>query len=228
MGAVSRSLVFNFCADPAELSKRWKKAQREDLWKRGHGPYQGSIGELDLSIAARHFDTLSQAQAYAQSELDMLDKRRAIAVRFGAKARIFPATERDRQLVAAHKALSEENVLFEREILLRFVRSKSASKRCGHCESVISKKSRERLAREPYRATLDKLSSYLDRREYIASQTNCPACGNNLLITETDQKRKKSLEARLQAASQKLEAAEAAFKAKAEDYGYYVVGWAPE
>lgn len=224
MGAEYRTKVFEFCPSEAELRRRWSVAQREDQYERGHGAYQGSIGDTDLYVSRTTFKTFEDVQKFAQDQ--DIEKRSATAWRYGEGAPVFPATAKDRELEALVKKLSDELELFERSILLRFVQSKSASKRCTHCDSVISKKSREPLTRQDFRRTLSTLD-FIGQREYIAEQTNCPACGHNLLLTETDLKRRESLKTRHAEASKRLDKAKEDFKAKAKPYGYYVLACVP-
>lgn len=227
MGAISRTFTFNFCASREELLKRWDRQQGEDVWDKGHGAYQGTIAHARLSISPRRFETLQAASNHADGELDHMSKGTAVAFYYGDGVPVFPATAKDRELVATVDKLTAELDNFELDILRRFVQSKSASKRCTHCDSVISKKSRERLVHGTYLARVNQLRDLRDALEEKRERTSCPACWNNLLTTDTDLKRRKSLEERLALVTDKLEAARKAFYAKSKPYGYYVAGMVP-
>jgi hypothetical protein len=226
VGASYRTKIFEFCPNEAELFRRWKAEQADDMYERGHGAYEGTIGHTDLRVSNRTFATLAEVRAFAENQ--HVDKRDAIAWRYGAGAPVFPATAKDRDLAALCQKLADEVELFEHSILKRFVLSKSASKRCTHCDSVISKKSREPLARQDFKRQLAQLSNPFERRDYIAEQTNCPACHHNLLLTDTDTKRRTALVTRSSEQARKLEQAKTEFLAKAKPYGYYVLACVPE
>lgn len=229
MGAETRYLTFDNCASEAELQKRWREAVEEDTYDRGHGSYNGSIRHVDSPYVHRvSYATREEAQKAASAM--HVDKGSAVAFRYGDAAKCaFPQTERDKQQSKKLDELEKELFLFNNSILKRFVTSKSASKRCGHCDSVISKKSRERLAREDYakqHAALARVGHF-DARDYEAEQVNCPACNHNLLLTDTDIKRRQSLEARVKELRGKVEEARKDHLSKVKPFGYIVQAVAP-
>jgi DNA-directed RNA polymerase subunit RPC12/RpoP len=227
MGTDIREVTFSRCSSEQELFKRWRAAQQDSSYEVGHDSYSGSLANAHLSVS-RHetFATLDAAFKFANLESNGPDKREAIAYRYGDPSKVFPCTAKDRAVEEACTKLKQELDLFERSILLRFLASKSSSKKCSHCDSVISKKSRERLKHANYAQQLQQLQGF-ERKDLIAEQTQCPACGHNLLMTDTDIKRRESLAKRVAEVTAKRHAAYQAFTAKSADYGYVVIAAVP-
>ena len=223
MGTETRTFTFAKVKTESELRNQFKIQKSEDSYERGNGAYEGSLASInDLSIHRQSFATLEAARKFADNEF--VEKRCAVALRYGDATKAFPYTEKDKALEAMVKKLDAELLTFENDILKRFVESKSASKKCTHCESVISKKSRERMAKEDFQRELNRIEGYFEKKDYIKERTSCPACGGNLLITDTDAKRKTSLETRQKEAAAKLRSAKESFDAKnKQEFGYLVI-----
>jgi predicted RNA-binding Zn-ribbon protein involved in translation (DUF1610 family) len=229
VGAESRHLTFQHCPSEKELFKRWAQAVAEDVYQRGHQAYNGGISHTELSVGRPAFKTRDEAFAHADSDAvyDATQKRMAVAFRYGDPSKVFPLSAADKALVLKRETLQKESDEFERNVLKRFVASESASKKCSHCDSVISKKSRVRVASDNYARNCASLTGF-ELRDYIREQTACPACGNNLLMTDTDVKKQAALKTRLADLVQKVGKAETAFRAKQADYGYVVLAVAPQ
>lgn len=221
MGAEIRFLTFNDCSTRDKLFKAWRERVEEDQFNRGHGTYNGSIAHCDLTIHRNRFDTLEQAEKFAY-QLDV-DKRQAVAIGYGNPDKAFPQKASDKKLAADHAAVKKAVDNFEFEILQRFVAGKSSSKKCTHCDSVISKRSRQPLAKQPPSRDQD----HFAYRDAIRDLTGCPACGHNLLVTDTDKKRRESLDKRFRDLTTKLDQAKKDFAAKNPPCGYFVAAACP-
>lgn len=224
MGTETRTLDVENVGNWAELGKAWKELCRQDTYNRGHDTFNGSISHCDLELAQKKFPTHAAAANYLDSV--NVEKRTALAVQYGSPVGAFPATQKEKELEKRLTDLQAELLLFEHEVLKRFVASKSASKKCTHCGSVISKKSRERMAAENFKETYDRMDSGFDRRDYVRERTSCPACNHNLLMTDTDVKRKNSLIERVRKAEDQKRELLKTRKASAP-YGYLVCAACP-
>ena len=202
--------------------KHWKQAVEYDTYQRGHDTYNGSIRHVD-SPTIHPVRYKSEKEAQAARDAYNVDKREARAFAYGDPAKSFPMTAADKKMVATLATLEKELEGFEFEVLTRFVKGKSASRKCGNCDSVISKKSRIPWAQRPPVKT----SSVLDYREAIRELTACPCCGHELLQTETDKKRKMSLKTRVDDLAEKTAKARAAHYAKHTPCGYLVIAGCP-
>lgn len=221
MGTETRYLIFKDCTTRDSLIKAWRERVKEDQFDKGHGLYQGSIAHCDLSFHRNRFDTFERAEKLGHS-IDV-DKRQAVAIGYGQPEKAFPQKASDKKLVNDHATVEKGLENFDFEILQRFVAGKSSSKKCTHCDSVISKRSRQPLARRP--PTKDQ--EYFAYRDAIKELTSCPACGHNLLVTDTDKKRRESLEKRFKDLTAKLAQAKKDFAAKNPPCGYFVVAACP-
>lgn len=222
MGCQIRHLSFSPCSTPAELRKLWKETVEEDTYNKGHDTYNGSIRHVDdLDVHPVRFKTAKEASVAREGY--NVEKREARAFAYGDPAKAFPMTAADKKMVTTLTALEKELEGFEFDVLTRFVKGKSASRKCGHCDSVISKKSRMPFALRPPVKT----SSVLDYRDAIRELTACPCCGHELLQTETDKKRKTSLKTRVGDLAAKVTKAKAAHYAKHEPCGYLVIAGCP-
>lgn len=219
MGAETRILQVADCATPALLQQRWRQLQDNDNYKRGHGAYQGSLGAVhDLDIASVRYPSLQAATAAAQAKY--VDKRCAIAFGYGEPTKAFPVTSKDRQLVAQAEKLRKELGTFEYEVLKRFLQGKSKTKTCSGCGSAISQKSRK-----PLLVTAPDMTQHptnYQAREQAYGYVSCPACHGNLLMTDTDKKRKEALTRRYHEAITKETAAKRAYLAKQTPPGYVI------
>jgi DNA-directed RNA polymerase subunit RPC12/RpoP len=224
MGAITRYVTFQRCPSEKELFRSWAATAEEDAYERGHESYSGSLHHAHLSVSRTAFKTEKEASQHADSDAvqDAQQKGTALAFRYGDPSKVFPLSAADKALVLRRTALQREFDEVENSVLKRFVASKSASKKCPHCDSVISKKSRVHLASENYAKKCERLKGF-ELRDYVHEQTACPACGYNLLLTDTDIKKRESLKVRLKDVSGKAHEAEQAFREKSEDYGYVIV-----
>lgn len=210
--------TFDNCSTTADLSKRWAVAKEDARYEFGNDPYNGSISTVhDLYVAPVRYKDLKEANE-AAGRYDV-SKREARAFGYGDPTKSFPTTDAERKLTTTLAGLDKELDNFEFDVLKRFVAGKSASRKCGGCDSVISKKSRERLAKRNPR---DRNMGVLDLRAAIHELTACPCCGHELLLTDTDKKRRESLQKRAEELRKKVETAKAASFAK-NPCGYVVV-----
>jgi len=222
MGADTRFFHFDKCDNRAELDKRWRDAVREDTYERGHDSYNGSIRNVEsLSVHPVRYKTAGEAER-ARDAYDA-DKREAMAFGYGDPTKVFPQTAGDKKMVDNLAKLKKELETFDFDILCRFAKGKTSSRKCSHCESVISRKSRQTLALRPPTRNQDNFAY----RDALHELTACPACGHNLLITDTDKKLKASLEKRVHELTKKVEDAEKAFYAKKPTCGYFIVAVCP-
>lgn len=218
MGTETRFINISFVASEQELLARWRILQTEDQYERGHDVYQGALTTARLSVSRKTFKTYKEAVAFAHEA--EIDKGYAEAYKYGEGVG-FPRTKADAELGEKIKAMQKEMDFFHTDILRRFLDSKSSSKKCAHCESIISKKSRKNVL-----ATEARFARTSEQRMY-GLVTDCPACGDNLLVTDTDKKRLASLTERHGAATKKYDAAFTVAKNTASAWGYYIVAAVP-
>lgn len=224
MGAIDRRVTIQDCATPALLRTKWRELQQEDMYQRGHGSYQGSLGEVhDLSVHATRFATEKEAHAFADKQF--VEKREAVAFGYGQVASAFPVTKKDKDLADALQALETSLANFELDILRRFLAGKSKSKTCSGCGSAISKKSRERLTSPRYFEPA-RMGTH-QHRDQCAELVGCPACHAPLLMTDTDTKRKKAMQTKHAQLRDKVQAAKLAHHAKHPPPGYVVAAVVP-
>lgn len=219
MGMEMRYLNVCYASSEKELLGKWATIREDDERDRGEDPYNGSYAHAHLTVSTKSFNTYKEAAFFAQ-EAD-IDKGYAVAYKYGGKPG-FPKTKADLELVERIRSMQLERDSFHVDILKRFLDSKSSSKKCAHCESVISKKSRKHVR------------SYSDTRESSSAAlrlhtqaTDCPACGGNLLVTDTDKKRLVSLTKRHQEAEGKHREALTAAKKNSPAWGYYIAAAVP-
>lgn len=222
MGTETRYLHFDRCNNPTELRARWREAVEADTYNRGHEIYNGSIRHAELSVNPVRFKDAKAAEA-ARDAYDV-DKREAVAFGYGDPSKTFPQTAADKKLVETLAQLDKDLENFEFEVLKRFAHGKSASRKCTHCESVVSRKSRVRYAARPPSKSQE---SHFDYRDSVRMLTACPCCGGELLMTDTDKKRKASLSTRSADLHKKVTAAREKFFAKTASCGYYIVAGCP-
>lgn len=222
MGTDTRYLQFTNCNNQTELMARWRTAVQEDTYEKGHDIYNGSIRHCDLSVHPTRFATAKLAEAARDAY--NVDKREARAFGYGDAAKTFPQTAADKKAVQTLAQLEKELEHFEFDVLKRFVQGKSASRKCANCDSVISRKSRARLAIRPPQKREDNV---LDYRDAVRELTACPCCGHELLLTDTDKKRKASLGKRIQELTKKVSDAKTKFFSKNAACGYFIVAGCP-
>lgn len=219
MGTEMRYLNVSDAVSEQELRAEWASIQKDDERQRGIDPYNGALTHAHLSVSAKLFKTYKEAAAFAQ-EAD-INKGYAVAYKYGEKPG-FPRTKADLELVQRIKTMQKERDSFHADILKRFLDSKSSSKKCEHCESVISKKA----CKHVHAYSQSRASSSLDRQWY-GEVTDCPACGGNLLVTDTDKKRLVSLTKRHQEAGTKYQVALTAAKKTSPAWGYHIAAAVP-
>lgn len=218
MGTETRHLNIRYVSSESELLFQWAQRQSDDQYERGHDPYSGALMQAYLSIRKKTFPTYKGAVEFAQSE--NVEKGYAVAYKYGDNVG-FPRTKSDFELVEKIKVMQKEMDCFHSDIRTRFMGSKSSSKKCVHCESTISKKSRKNVL-----ATAARLADSSGKRANVQA-TDCPACGGNLLVTDTDKKRWTSLHERHNEAVKKHDALMQTAKKTATAWGYYIVAAVP-
>lgn len=218
MGTETRYFNLGDIVTEQELRARWSKMQDDDEHERGHDPYNGALTHADLRVSNKVFKTHRDASDFAH-DADV-GKGDAVAYKYGDKPG-FPRTKADNELVERIACMQKEIDSFHVDIVKRFVDSKSSSKKCVHCDSVISKKSRQHIARSHGKA-----SSVMDRHMF-GEITDCPACGGNLLVTDTDKKRLESVTKRHREAVAKKHEALAAAKKTSSAWGFVIVAATP-
>lgn len=217
MGTEMRYLNVGDAASEQELRARWATIQDDDRYERGADPYNGAFTEVDLRVSTKLFKTYKEAVDFAHAA--DISKRDAVAYKYGGKPG-FPRTKAEVELVERIGVMKKERDGFYPDIVKRFLDSKSSSKKCAHCESVISKKSRMDL-----RSCTQGRS--MEERHLYGELTDCPACGSNLLVTDTDKKRLESLNKRLNEAVIKQQTALAAARKTSPAWGYYIAAAVP-
>jgi hypothetical protein len=203
-----------------ELFAKWAIIQEDDVRKRGEDSYNGAFTQVHLSVSRNLFKTYKEAVDFAQNREGDLNKGDAVAYKYGEKPG-FPRTKADVELVERITVMQKELDYFYTDIVKRFIDSKSSSKKCAHCDSVISKKSRKHVAYSQTRS-----ASIIERHAY-GLVTDCPACGGNLLVTDTDKKRLESLTKRHREAVTKQQEALTSAKKNFPAWGYYIAAAVP-
>lgn len=206
---------------------RYRAAQEEARFEHGNDYYSGTIAHATLyPVRGVSFKTREEALQFLEKK--DINKGEVYAVKYGSN-QTYPQSAADKKLEEQLKALEKEAHLYEFSLLERFMKAKSSSKKCGHCESVISKKSRESLfqfAKQALSRT-DSMMKSSDVADMKGELATCPACHRPLFETATDQAKKKSLDKRLSDYRQKSLDSKMKFKAKNAPWGYVLFGFVP-
>lgn len=211
-----------------ELKKRFISL-REDLRDRyGSDQYNGKMSQSrGLTITSKVFENDEVACDWLDSNAEKWGY--ALAVKVGTFKPLFPVTATDKKLVSTFETLKKDLENFDIDVAKRAKAQKSAKKTCVHCASVINLKHLDVPNNWKAQRYSDFASAVVFTGEYYITSmrklTDCPVCGKNLLLTDTDKKRKENMRTKLKDLRDKVIAARMAYDAKMKDkQGYWLIG----
>lgn len=235
MGACFNYNHVPYCP-PAEL-KEWFKRHVENLrYDKGHDGFNGTFSTCHgLNITQQKFKTEQEAYNFVSNNTDKRDAVMAVTV--GDVSRVFPHTKADLALLGRLTTTRGEYENFEVDVLARAQAQKSAKKTCSHCGSSISLQ--HLLPVKEWKAAKVKNDVYALpgftnwrgnlQQVFYRGPCDCPVCGKNLLITDTDKKRLARLGELLRELETKYREAKNAWDAKNPNQGYWFIGsWCAE
>lgn len=226
MGTVYVSRVVPVMTE-SELRQWVREEGDRQAYENGHDSYSGSwcAGQHVVFPRVPAFTSVQEADNYIDEHAEK--RGAALAVRVGDHSKGFPSTAADTALVERHKAVAEELKFFDFDVYTRARNQKSEKKSCSHCNSSINlKKMNPAMTRQDYAAALQSsgrfgmsTNAYLGPRGEVmlmalVTLTGCPVCGHNLLVTETDTKRKTALVAKVSELEEKVREAKAKHQAR--------------
>lgn len=202
--------------------KDWFRQELSDMGREsGTGPYSGNwCTNQGLRIHPRAVASDKDAEALCEQQCDKWGS--VLAVRVGDFAKSFPETKADKALVDKLQELSKAVDLFDWNVLDRSQKAKSKTRKCSHCESSINVHKMDKPTLKEYESAGHDYMHipsvfWMRGRRHLSlfrSLTDCPVCGHNLLLTDTDKKALSSLVSRRDEAQRKLATAKAAYEAK--------------
>lgn len=205
----------------------WFREQLDEMaYEKGFDTYSGTwVTNHGLYIHPRA--VASDAAAEDLCEKEFRKGGYVLAVRVGDFSRCFPETKADKALAEKAQELRRAVDLFDWTVLDRAQKAKSKTRKCPHCESSINvhKMDKPKLTEceEATHANVRIPSSFWSRGRMCVliwrNLTDCPVCGQNLLLTDTDKKTLASLVTRRDEAQRKLTVAKAAYEAKEKKEG---------
>lgn len=227
MGAVFYTHSFEACSTD-ELKQKFREYQAEEAYEYGNSAYNGRMSQsAGLVISSQVFK--DENAAYNWLDNNTSKRGAAVAVKVGEFKPLFPVTAKDKKLVDTYNAIKIELEEFDIEVTKRAKAQKSTKKTCTHCGSVISLKHLEL----PKKWSAERYSDFAPAvtfmgQYYVTSMrklTDCPVCSHNLLMTDTDKKRKESLEVKFKELAKKVNEARNAYNSKlVGKQGYWLVG----
>jgi hypothetical protein len=200
---------------PSEL-RLWVKDRVNDmLHEHGHDTYAGHWGckEPTVQVHEKRFESVEAAEEFISENNQKWDGLTACKA-ITTKQITFPHTKGDQELQRKRKELADyifpigfqEMSGFEKEVVERIRKQKSKLKTCEHCSSRVAIKH--------------------------IRHVNCPVCGKEFLLTDTDRKRVEAwqkkhanIKKKIQARTSELER-ENVGKTK-KGYVWVVGGWCP-
>lgn len=221
MGAIYVSKTRDACSTD-ELQLWFKEETARQRYQKGNDAYAG-VWESNLKILPQSFSTVEQAEDFIQKT--SVKYGPVLAARVGDFSQVFPVSKADQTLVAQLEKVAKARLFFEFDVATRVRAQKSSKKTCSHCSSSINVQKLWIPTREQYRdavsgstamGTPPAALTIRGKVEFLTYQgvTDCPVCGNNFMLTETDVQRKASLVAKEKELRTKVAAAKAAFDAK--------------
>ncbi len=209
---------------PEQALRIWFNEQLSDMaHESGTGPYSGNwCGNQGLHVHPNTVKTDAEAAALCERLCDKWGP--VLAVRVGDFTKVFPQSKADKALSEKAQELTQAVDLFDWSVLDRAQKAKSKTRKCPHCESSINVKHMCKPTAKEYEQASRELVNiplvfWQRGRRYVPlfrSLTDCPVCGKDFLMTDTDKKSLASLVRRRDEAAKKLQAAKAAYEAKAK------------
>lgn len=197
MGAIYNEMQVPYMSRE-ELRQHFTDVCNESGYNDGMGGYSGGWVEKRgmLDIRAERFKSVKAAAEYVLEHNDKSGP--AVAVLVGTPPELFDNTATGRSLRQRFDKLRKELEDFEPGIVRRARAGKSKTRGCKHCGSSIA----VAALRPEFPATLlpDGFEGRITGPLTRSSLLLCPVCGRDFLVTETDKKRRKSLEERLEKA----------------------------
>lgn len=200
----------------------WFRQELSEMGRdSGTGPYSGNwCTNQGLRIFSRAVASDKEAEAVCEQQCDKWGS--VLAIRVGDFSKSFPETKADKALADKLQELVQAVDLFDWNVLDRAQKAKSKTRKCAHCESSINVHKMDKPTLKEYQAAGDDYISvpsifWMRGRRHqslLRSLTDCPVCGYNLLLTDTDKKTLTSLSTRRDEAQRKLASAKAAYDAK--------------
>lgn len=188
MGAHFIARTHPYCDRPA--LQQWVREQAEDgAFKHGHedGGYWQTKNRGVVIVETTVYDDQAKAEEFIMNSYpEKSDPLVAVPV-MGIAILPFDIKLKDKVRVELEEAYRQAQIelnQFHPALVARAKLGKSALKGCMHCSSKVSVQH--------------------------LKDTNCPVCGGNLLVTDTDGKKQASLEKKKQSAMQKVFDREAA------------------
>lgn len=205
-----------------ELKIWFRNKVAEQRYERGHDAYAG-VWNDSLKICPNVFATDKDATEWLQNNSDKWGA--VLAVKVGNFTKAFPATKADQALVAQHAEIKARVDFFEFDVASRVRGQKSEKKGCGSCGSTINIKKMWLPTRRDYESALqggrslgagDSFLRLRDKLQFVHYQgiLDCPVCGANLLMTDTDKKQRAALCQKAAALTKKLDEAKKAHEEK--------------
>ena len=168
MGAVFCTATFKTMSE-TDLKKAFTDYRKDKLEEFGNDSYGGHMGLVQgLRIIDKTFATSYEAADWIADHQQKYSP--AIAVKIGDFKNSFYSKPAVAKLVASMVELQAELSSFNTDILKRAKAAKSTMRGCKHCESRIN---------------ITKFNP-VDDSHNMSKVTDCPVCGENLLVTDTD------------------------------------------
>jgi len=169
-----------------EALATWFAERIEELrFEYGNDGYNGTLTTNNgLVFTGQAFSTESAAIRWLEESVEKWGP--VLAVRYGDWPELFEDSPKGRVLVTKRKELESARQTFEVDVIRRTKSGKSRTKGCKCCGSSIAVSHIHETPRRDQQSAME-----------------CPVCGHEYLLTETDVKRRKSLETRLRDALQK-------------------------
>lgn len=237
MGSVYVSRTRDACT-LEELQQWFDEETARQRHERGHRVY-ANVWETHFKVLPQSFSTEAQACEFIQN--NAVKWGAVLAARVGDFSQVFPVSKADKALAARLSEVTDARLFFDFDVATRVRTQKSAKKTCNSCSSTINVQKLWMPTRQEYKqaasrrdslGTLPTALSIRGQLEFVTYQrlTDCPVCGKNLMLTETDLKRRDSLVTKEAELCSKVKAAKAAFDAKqsAPPPLWYLGSWCPD
>lgn len=160
-----------------------------------------------LLVTSKVFKTDDEAREWLSDNTEKWESAKAVKV--GDFSKSFYAKPAISKLMTSIKLLKEELDCFDEAVYIRTKAAKSQMRGCKSCGSSIN---------------VAKIKGPSFGEKSFRRLTDCPVCGSNYLITDTDKAKKSRLEDKFLAVKQKLASLEAKVDRKNEPY-WYIGAW---
>jgi rRNA maturation endonuclease Nob1 len=173
----------------AEVREAFYKLVEQAVYECGQGGYSGTLAEkYDLAFVRQDFKEEAEAEQYLEENAEKWGPALAVKVAEVHGLQRFPVTRADFTLQEKVQKLRANIDGFDKEVIERSRQQKAKNKACKKCYSQISLRALESV--------------------------DCPVCGGNLLITETDKKRRSRLYEKQNLLSKKIQMRESTVRAE--------------